>query len=130
MNELKFHVAEKELYYKGEVIVKYSIEYPEIISSPYEEGKQAFNYANRKRALELKEFAEGKFYEQAKKVYDYNKEHDYPFIIFKLILETKVTYQNDRRISLYQEEYIFSENAHGNTIINLQNWNLPDGEML
>ena len=42
MNELKFHVAEKELYYQGEVIVRYSIEYPEIIASPYEEEKKAF----------------------------------------------------------------------------------------
>lgn len=91
MNELKFHVAEKELYYQGEVIVRYSIEYPEIIASPYEEEKQAFNHENRKRALDLKEFAEGELYEQAKEVYQYNKEHDYPTMVFKLILETKVT---------------------------------------
>ena len=130
MNKLKFNVAEKELYYQGEVIVKYSIEYPEIVFSPYEAGKQAFNYENRKQALDLKEFAEGEFYEQAKEVYQYNKEHGYPVMVFELILETKVTFQNNRIISLYQDEYTFSGGAHGNTIRNSQNWNLLYGRMI
>ncbi len=44
MNQIKINTAEKELYYKGEVILKYRIEYPEITTSMYEEGKQVFNY--------------------------------------------------------------------------------------
>ena len=53
MNKIKVHTAEKELYYEGEVIVKYSIEYPEIIETPYLEGKEIFNKYNRKQAIEL-----------------------------------------------------------------------------
>ena len=30
MNKFKFYTIENELYYNGEIIVKYSIEYPEV----------------------------------------------------------------------------------------------------
>ena len=51
MNKMKMNTAEKELYYQGEVIVRYKIEYPEIINSYYNEGMQIFNHENRKSAL-------------------------------------------------------------------------------
>lgn len=89
-NQFKFHIAEKELYYQGEVIVKYSIEYPEIISSQYECGSEIFNHENRKLALQLKEFAEGKLYHQAKETYEYNKAHGYPIMVYELIQECKI----------------------------------------
>ncbi|MBR1802386.1 MAG: DUF3298 and DUF4163 domain-containing protein [Clostridia bacterium] len=125
MNEIKFNTVEKQLYYQGEVIVKYSIEYPEIVSSPYEAGKQVFNMENRKKALDLKEFAEGEFYEQAKEVYEYNKKNGYPIMMFELYLTTTLTYQSNKVISIYQDEYTFTGGAHGSTIRTAQNWDLP-----
>lgn len=85
MKKIKINTAEKELYYKGEVIVRYSIEYPEIISPIYQKSEQAFNHENRKNALELKEFAEGELYEEAKRAYEYNKKNGYPIIIYEFI---------------------------------------------
>ena len=32
-NKTKINIAEKQLYYKGEVILKYTIKYPEITQS-------------------------------------------------------------------------------------------------
>ena len=69
-NKVKINIAEKQLYYKGEVILKYTIKYPEITQSQYDIGKQRFNHINRQEALKLKEFAEGELYNQAKETYD------------------------------------------------------------
>ena len=46
-NKTKINIAEKQLYYKGEVILKYTIKYPEITQSQYDIGKQRFNHENR-----------------------------------------------------------------------------------
>jgi len=124
MKEIKMNTVEKELYYQGEVIVRYRIEYPEITSSNFEKGMQIFNHENRKMALDLKEYAEGELYEQAKQMYEYNKKNGYPIMIYELIRECTITYHQEPLISLYCDEYIFEGGAHGNTLRKSQNWNL------
>lgn len=123
-NQIKTNIAEKELYYKGEVIVKYSIKYPEIVSSEYEKGKQEFNHYNREAALYLKQFAEGEFYNQAKETYDYNKQHGYPIMVYELVSECNISYNYEKIVSLYCNEYTFAGGAHGNTVRTSQTWNL------
>ena len=124
MNKIKMNTAEKELYYQGEVIVKYRIEYPEIINSYYNEGMQIFNHENRKSALELKEYAEGELYEQAKQTYKFNKKNGYPIMVYELVRECNITYNQNQLVSLYCDEYIFEGGAHGNTLRKSQNWDL------
>ena len=116
MNEIKINTAEKELYYQGEVILTYRIEYPEIIDSDYKLGMQIFNHENRKAALDLKEFAEGELYEEAKQTYEYNKKNGYPIMIYELVQECNITYNKKQLVSLYCDEYTFTGGAHGNTI--------------
>lgn len=83
--KIKINIAEKQLYYKGEVIVKYVIKYPEIIISESEELKRKFNHLNRQKALIIKNFAEGPFYNEAKEMYDFNKLNGYPTMVYELI---------------------------------------------
>ena len=122
MNKIKMNTVEKELYYQGEVIVRYKIEYPEIITSYYNEGIQIFNHENRKSALELKEYAEGELYEQAKQTYEFNKKN--PIMVYELVRECNITYNQNQLVSLYCDEYIFEGGAHGNTLRKSQNWDL------
>lgn len=127
MNKVKINTAEKELYYQGEVIVKYVIEYPEIVESSYEIGKQLFNHENRKQALKLKQYAEGEFYESAKQTYEYNKQNGYPIMVYELITKCNITYNYQNLLSLYIDEYYFTGGAHGNTIRKAQTWDLKLG---
>jgi len=124
MNKIKMNSAEKELYYQGEVIVRYRIEYPEIITSYYKDGMQIFNQENRKSALELKEYAESELYEQAKQTYEFNKKNGYPIMVYELVRECNITYNQNQLLSLYCDEYIFEGGAHGNTLRKSQNWDL------
>lgn len=126
-NKFNFHIVEKELYYNGEVIVKYSIEYPEIIVSTFDVGSKIFNQYNKQIALQLKEFAQGEFYKQAKETYKYNKENGYPIMVYELIRNCNVTYNFKSLISMYFDEYTFTGGAHGNTLRKSQTWNLEIG---
>ena len=125
-NKVKINVAEKQLYYKGEVILKYTIKYPEITQSQYDIGKQRFNHVNRQEALKLKEFAEGDLYNQAKETYDYNKKSGYPIMVYELYRDTTITYNNDKLISLYFDDYTFTGGAHGSTVRSSQTWDLEN----
>ncbi len=82
MKRLKMKTIEKELYYQGEIIVRYVIEFPEVIEDEYQDKK--FNYYTRKEVLKLKNFAEGEFYQFAKESYEFNKKNKYPTIVYEL----------------------------------------------
>lgn len=124
MNEIKENIIKNELKYDNTTILTYKIEYPQIVSSGYKLGKEIFNRYNAKIAQDLKEYAEGELYSQAKEVYEYNKKQGYPVMVFELILETNITYNADKILSLYQDQYTFTGGAHGSTIRTSQNWNL------
>lgn len=124
MNVIKENLIESELKYDNTTILTYKIKYPQITNSRYNLGKDIFNMYNEKIAKDLKKYAEGELYLQAKEVYEYNKKHGYPIMVFEVILETKITYNDDKVLSLYQDQYIFTGGAHGSTVRTSQNWNL------
>lgn len=130
INEIKENIIENELRYDNTVILTYKIKYPQIVSSGYRLGKEIFNRYNEKIAQDLKEYAEGELYSQAKEVYEYNKKQGYPIMVFEVILETNITYNTDKILSLYQDQYTFTGGAHGSTIRTSQNWNLVTGRQI
>lgn len=124
MVKVENRIVQNKLTYKGEVILKYKIEFPQI------RGNERFNMYNYNNALRLQQLCEKELYEQAKKVYDYNQENRYPLMIFEIIKEYVVTYNYNNIISIYSDEYIFEGGAHGNTLRYSQNWNLQQGRMI
>lgn len=123
-NVIEKQVLQREMSYQGEVILKYTIEYPKLQSSKYLYGIEKFNETNRQIAYRLKKYAETQLFEEAKKTYQYNKANGYPTMLYEVILNYIVTYQEKNRISLYMDQYIYSGGAHGNTIRFSQNWDL------
>lgn len=127
MNKVKENSLESELKYNETVVLKYNIKYPEIISSNYEVGKNIFNKYNKNNAINIKKYCETILFEEAKKIYDYNKEHNYPIMVYEVIVKYEITYNNEYIISLYIDDYRFTGGAHGNTIRTSQNWDLRYG---
>ncbi len=127
MGEIVNCVLEKELYYNDTVILKYKIEYPQLTKTRYRYGMRKFNEYNYNKALELQEYCETELFKEAKELYDYNQENDYPVMVYEIILDYEVTYQNYSIVSLYTDEYMFLGGAHGNTKREGQNWNLQTG---
>ncbi len=127
MGEIVNCVLEKELYYNDTVILKYKIEYPQLTKTRYRYGMRKFNEYNYNKALELQEYCETELFKESKELYDYNQENDYPVMVYEIILDYEVTYQNYSVVSLYTDEYMFLGGAHGNTKREGQNWNLQTG---
>ena len=117
-------VLEKRLMYKGDVILKYKINYP------YIQNFERFNLYYYNKAIKLKEYSENKLFEESKKTNDYNKQNGYPIMVYEVILDYMITYNKFDIVSLYNDEYIYSGGAHGNTIRTSESWNIQDKQML
>lgn len=118
------------LSYKDTTILTYEIHYPEIVFSPYEIGKTQFNHYNRQKAIALEHYCQTELFKQAKETYEYNHAHGYPVMVYEVILNYTITYNNHNQISLYTDEYQFTGGAHGNTVRKAQNWNLSTGKWI
>ena len=117
MFKIKKKIIKNELEYKGAVILKYEIEYPQVYSIHYDTKK--FNDFNLSKVIKLENYA--------KNTYDYNVSQGFPVMIYELVLKTYVTYNQEPFLSLYQDEYTFTGSAHGSTIRTSQNWNFEYG---
>lgn len=122
MFRIEKKILENNLTYNGTVILKYQIEYPQIISNFYDTEK--FNSFNLNRALNLEKYAKESLFSDAKSLYDYNVSNNYPIMVYELLFTTVITYDQAPIVSLYQDEYTFTGGAHGSTIRTSQNWNL------
>ena len=119
----------KELKYDNTVVLKYNIEYPEII----EESSMAsirFNRYNKNLATNLQIKAENELYKEAVELYRYNKQNNYPIIAYEVYRTYEITLNTSEIISLYFDEYIFLGGAHGNTIRTSQTWNMMIARMI
>lgn len=113
---------EKELYYKNNVILKYTIKYPRIINNSI--GANRFNRFNYEKAVKLKHYSENELFKEAKELYDYNVSNGYPVMMYEVFLDYTITYNQNSIVSLYSDEYIYSGGAHGSTVRSSQNWNI------
>ena len=66
MNQIRTRVLSGELKYDNTVILTYKIEYPEMVFSSYELGRNAFNRYNRNLAINLENYVRGELYQSAK----------------------------------------------------------------
>ncbi len=129
MNYINTNILENNLFYNGEMILKYHIEYPSIKENGYEEGILNFNHYNKELAIELKNKSEMELYKEAIETYKYNKENGYPTMVYEVYRNFNISFNQGNIVSLYIDEYIFTGGAHGNTIRTSQNWNLLFGRM-
>lgn len=125
MFKIEKKIIKNELKYKGTVILKYEIEYPQAYSIYYDTKK--FNDFNLSKAIELENYAKNTMFSDAKNTYDYNVSQGFPVMIYELVLKTYITYNKEPFLSLYQDEYTFTGGAHGSTVRTSQNWNFEFG---
>ncbi len=111
-------ILQKKMTYNGVAILKYKIEFPQI------RGYDKFNLLNYTRALELQKKCESELFEESKKLYNYNIKNNYPIMVYEIISNYLVTYNYEKIISLYTDNYIYTGGAHGNTTRTSQTWNI------
>lgn len=124
MNKIEKRELKDELKYEGTVVLTYKIEYPEIVSSDYTLGQNIFNKCNKDKALSYENYVKTQLYRNAIELYKYNSENNYPIMVYEIVTDFTVTYDEDTILSLYFDAYEFSGGAHGNTIRSSQSWDL------
>lgn len=124
MKEIINNVFERELKYDNVVVLTYKIEYPSI------RYYNIFNKYNLKNALNLKEKCETELFNEAVELYKNNKKNGYPIMVYEIIKDYHITFNQNNMLSLYSDEYTFSGGAHGNTIRTSQTWNLNYQRMI
>lgn len=127
---IKNNLLEKELFYDNNLVLKYHIEYPSIVSNQLLPGIAKFNLYNQNLAFVLQKKVETELYREAIELYQYNKENGYPTMVYEVYSIFKITFNSWNMVSLYSDEYTFTGGAHGNTIRTSQTWNLLQGFML
>ncbi len=127
MNYIEIKKISHNLIYDNTVILKYTIEYPQIINSQYILGQRNFNIYNLKIVNDLKQYIFTELYSSAKDVYKYNKENGYPIMVFEVYVSCNITENYNNIVSLYNDKYIFEGGAHGTTMRTSQNWDLAVG---
>ena len=119
------NTIEKELFYKGDLILKYKINYPSIKTSKCK--LLNFNIFNFNLAIEQEKYVTNTLFREAVQTYEYNLSNGYPIMVYELIYDYTITYNENNIISLYFDNYIFSGGAHGSTTRTSQNWNMLCG---
>lgn len=127
MFKIEKKVFSNELYFDGTLLLKYTIEYPQIVYSKKLEGIRNFNLYNYNKAVELKKKAEGELFKDSIEIYKFDKENGYPVRMFEVYSTFNITYNEKDCVSLYIDDYFYTGGAHGNTIRSSQTWNIKDG---
>lgn len=130
MFEIRKNILEKELKYDNTVILKYHIEYPSIKIDNNRIGEERFNLYNKNLALALQKRSEEELYKDSIEQYKYNKENNYPIMIYEIYRNYEITFNSRNLVSLYADEYIFTGGAHGDTIRASQTWDFNYNTLL
>ena len=69
MYRIVTNTFERKLYYKNTVVLKYKIEYPQILGNSF--GIHRFNRFNFIKAIKLKQYSEKNLFKEAKELYYY-----------------------------------------------------------
>ena len=102
--EVRKKVFQDELKYDGNVILKYTIEYPQVVYSKWKMSSKIFNEYNEKKAISLKMLSTGRLFDEAKELYEYNKKNGYPVIYYEVYSKYTITYNTNNMLSLYIDE--------------------------
>ena len=88
MFQIEKRIIQNELKYKGSVIVKYQIEYPQVLSNIYDTRK--FNSINYQKALSLEKYAKETLFLESIEQYEYNVANGYPIMTYELYFQLAV----------------------------------------
>ncbi len=127
---IKKETLNNELYYDNQLMVKITIEYPQISANAPDEGAVAFNRYYQEEAVKLSEVGEDTLYPDAVAQYQYDMQQGYPFNSYELVQDYTITYNKLPIISLYRDVYTYTGGAHGLTQRTGDTWEMTESALL
>ncbi|NLP16283.1 MAG: DUF3298 and DUF4163 domain-containing protein [Clostridiales bacterium] len=120
-------VLQQDMYYKGVVILSYTVRYPLFISYRHQITLDKLNQYYKTEAYMYVKSNIMKLYKTAMVEYEYAIKNNFPVRTFDAIKVFEVTYNKDCVLSLYFDRYEYTGGAHGITTRTSDSWNIATG---
>lgn len=127
---VKEKVIQQDMYYKNQIIMKYTIKYPQFSSVYFQTFLDKLNTFYRTRAVMYERSNIMNLYQMAMVEYEYSVTNNYPIRQFEAYVEYYITYNQNCAISLYFDQYEYAGGAHGLTIRYSDTWNLQKSKKI
>lgn len=121
---------EQVMYYKNNIIMSYTIKYPQFISDTYQTLANKLNALYRTKAVMYERSNITNLYQMAMVEYEYSVANNYPIHQFEAVVDYTVTYNQNCVLSLYFDQYEYAGGAHGLTVRTSDTWNLPQSKRM
>lgn len=123
-------ILEGELRYEDEIVLTYKIYYPIFRSVLYPRSVMEINRFYKLQALSYLQYVQEELYPQAVEGYRFAVQNNYPVMVYEVLTEYHITYQQGCILSLYFDRYTFTGGAHGSTLRYSQTWNLRGAKQI
>ncbi len=117
-------VIQQDMYYKDQIILRYTIKYPQFISVYAQVFLDKLNAFYRTRAVMYERSNVMNLYQMAMVEYEYSVANQFPIRQFEAYVDYQVTYNRNCALSLYFDQYEYAGGAHGLTIRSSDSWNI------
>lgn len=108
MQTITKYTVTEQMEYQGTPVVNCRIYYPGL-PAPSREAAASISGFYRSMAEEKRRHCQDSLYPQAVTDYQYGKSNGYPFFSYEFIMGYQVTYNYDCIVSLYLDQYEFTE---------------------
>ena len=127
---VKEKFLQQDMYYKNQMIMRYTIKYPKFISEKYQTLTNKLNSLYRTKALMYERSNITNLYQMAMVEYEYSVANNFPIRLFEAYVDFFVTYNQNCGISLYFDQYEYAGGAHGLTVRYSDTWNLQKSKRI
>ncbi len=116
--------------YDGKEVLTFSIAYPRFSSDRFGLAATILNPYYQLKAAKFARYCRNRLYQGAVEQYQFATANGYPVMIHQAVATFTVTYNQNCALSLYQDSYIFSGGAHGNTTRRADTWDLQNARRI
>lgn len=124
------NVLQDEMYYKDQIILTYTIKYPQFYSDHFKVYLRRLNQYYRTQAIMYQKIQIKKLNEAAVSDYEYSVANDFPIHQYEVVIDYTITYNENCTLSLYFDRYEYTGGAHGITYRTSDTWDLLKGKKL
>ncbi|HWT26326.1 MAG TPA: DUF3298 and DUF4163 domain-containing protein [Mobilitalea sp.] len=121
---VKEMTIKQDMYYKDQIILKYTINYPKFISETFQTMVSKLNTLYETKALMYEKSNIQHLYQMAMVEYEYSVANNFPIRQFEAYVTFDVTYDQNCAVSLYFDQYEYAGGAHGLTYRYSDTWDL------
>lgn len=119
-------VLQQDMYYKGVVILSYTVRYPYFTSDRYQIALDKLNHYYKTIAYMYVKSDIRKLSQTAMVEYEYAMANNFPVRPFDAVTVYDVTYNRNCALSLYFDRYEYRGGAHGMTSRTSDSWNIAN----